>query len=58
MAADQRVRRAQELLGTTDTRVEANATATGMRTATTLRRPLHRRAGPPLARAPAPERIG
>jgi transcriptional regulator GlxA family with amidase domain len=34
----QRVRRAQELLETTDENIESIATATGMGTATTLRR--------------------
>ncbi len=43
----QRIRRAQELLETTDDSVEAIATATGMGTATTLRRHFHRTVGVP-----------
>ncbi|PRX66773.1 transcriptional regulator GlxA family with amidase domain [Nonomuraea fuscirosea] len=43
----QRVRRAQELLETTDESVEAVATATGMGTATTLRRQFKRIVGVP-----------
>ncbi|MFI6355791.1 helix-turn-helix domain-containing protein [Streptomyces sp. NPDC050743] len=43
----QRIRRAQELLETTDTGIEAIATATGMGTATTLRRHFHRTVGVP-----------
>ncbi|MFT9785506.1 helix-turn-helix domain-containing protein [Streptomyces rhizosphaericola] len=41
----QRIRRAQELLETTDDTVDAIATATGMGTATTLRRHFHRTVG-------------
>ncbi|MFF7445456.1 MULTISPECIES: helix-turn-helix domain-containing protein [unclassified Streptomyces] len=43
----QRIRRAQELLETTDAGVDAVATATGMGTATTLRRHFHRTVGVP-----------
>ncbi|MGW4999703.1 helix-turn-helix domain-containing protein [Streptomyces hydrogenans] len=43
----QRVRRAQELLERTDDGVDAIATATGMGTATTLRRHFHRTLGVP-----------
>ncbi|MFI8192106.1 helix-turn-helix domain-containing protein [Streptomyces sp. NPDC085946] len=43
----QRIRRAQELLETTDDTVDAIATATGMGTATTLRRHFHRTVGVP-----------
>ncbi|MFD3497871.1 helix-turn-helix domain-containing protein [Streptomyces sp. NPDC058676] len=43
----QRIRRAQELLETTDDSVDAVATATGMGTATTLRRHFHRTVGVP-----------
>ncbi|MFE6526953.1 helix-turn-helix domain-containing protein [Streptomyces sp. NPDC057794] len=43
----QRVRRAQLLLETTDATVDAIATATGMGTATTLRRHFHRTVGVP-----------
>ena len=43
----QRIRRAQELLETTDDSVEAIATATGMGTATTLRRHFNRAVGVP-----------
>ncbi|MGW7358243.1 helix-turn-helix domain-containing protein [Streptomyces sp. NPDC054802] len=43
----QRIRRAQELLETTDESVEAIATATGMGTATTLRRHFNRTVGVP-----------
>ncbi|MEU3605102.1 helix-turn-helix domain-containing protein [Streptomyces sp. NPDC035033] len=43
----QRVRRAQELLETTDATVDAIAAATGMGTATTLRRHFHRSVGVP-----------
>ncbi|MFH9011014.1 helix-turn-helix domain-containing protein [Streptomyces sp. NPDC017943] len=43
----QRIRRAQELLETTDRTVDAVATATGMGTATTLRRHFHRTVGVP-----------
>ncbi|WP_437074292.1 GlxA family transcriptional regulator [Streptomyces sp. enrichment culture] len=43
----QRIRRAQELLETTDDSVEAVATATGMGTATTLRRHFSRTVGVP-----------
>ncbi|MEU0086390.1 helix-turn-helix domain-containing protein [Streptomyces sp. NPDC006274] len=43
----QRIRRAQELLETTDEGVEAIATATGMGTATTLRRHFNRTVGVP-----------
>ncbi|MFE6200350.1 helix-turn-helix domain-containing protein [Streptomyces sp. NPDC057838] len=43
----QRVRRAQLLLETTDATVDAVATATGMGTATTLRRHFHRTVGVP-----------
>ncbi|WP_018654307.1 helix-turn-helix domain-containing protein [Actinomadura flavalba] len=43
----QRIRRAQELLETTDDPVAAIATATGMGTATTLRRHFHRTVGVP-----------
>ncbi|MEY9877361.1 AraC family transcriptional activator FtrA [Streptacidiphilus sp. MAP12-33] len=43
----QRIRRAQELLETTDDSVEAVASATGMGTATTLRRHFHRTLGVP-----------
>ncbi|WBB63079.1 helix-turn-helix domain-containing protein [Streptomyces sp. WMMC500] len=45
----QRIRRAQELLETTDSSVEAIAEATGMGTATTLRRHFHRTVGVPPA---------
>ncbi|CAM5309883.1 HTH-type transcriptional activator RhaR [Streptomyces californicus] len=57
----QRIRRAQELLETTDDTVDAVATSTGMGTATTLRRHFHRTVGvpptptaAPSGRAPAP----
>lgn len=43
----QRIRRAQELLETTDDSVDAVATATGMGTATTLRRHFNRTVGVP-----------
>ncbi|CAD5920202.1 MULTISPECIES: helix-turn-helix domain-containing protein [unclassified Streptomyces] len=43
----QRIRRAQELLETTDDTVDAIAAATGMGTATTLRRHFHRTVGVP-----------
>ncbi|MEI5101866.1 helix-turn-helix domain-containing protein [Streptomyces sp. PmtG] len=43
----QRIRRAQELLERTDDSVDAIATATGMGTATTLRRHFHRTVGVP-----------
>ncbi|WP_151477901.1 helix-turn-helix domain-containing protein [Streptomyces albicerus] len=43
----QRIRRAQELLETTDDSVDAIATATGMGTATTLRRHFNRTVGVP-----------
>jgi transcriptional regulator GlxA family with amidase domain len=43
----QRIRRAQELLETTDASVDAVATATGMGTATTLRRHFNRTVGVP-----------
>lgn len=43
----QRIRRAQELLETTDDTVDAIATATGMSTATTLRRHFNRTVGVP-----------
>jgi transcriptional regulator GlxA family with amidase domain len=43
----QRIRRAQELLETTDESVDAIATATGMGTATTLRRHFNRTVGVP-----------
>ncbi|MEU0357388.1 helix-turn-helix domain-containing protein [Streptomyces cyaneofuscatus] len=43
----QRIRRAQELLETTDNTVDAIAAATGMGTATTLRRHFHRTVGVP-----------
>ncbi|WP_228974511.1 helix-turn-helix domain-containing protein [Streptomyces sp. DH12] len=43
----QRIRRAQELLEATDDSVEAVAAATGMGTATTLRRHFHRTVGVP-----------
>ncbi|MFF8833145.1 helix-turn-helix domain-containing protein [Streptomyces sp. NPDC015131] len=43
----QRIRRAQELLETTDDTVDAVAAATGMRTATTLRRHFNRTVGVP-----------
>ncbi|MFJ6886196.1 helix-turn-helix domain-containing protein [Streptomyces californicus] len=43
----QRIRRAQELLETTDDTVDAVAMATGMGTATTLRRHFHRTVGVP-----------
>ncbi|NUO41011.1 MAG: helix-turn-helix domain-containing protein [Streptomyces sp.] len=43
----QRIRRAQELLETTDDGVDTIATATGMGTATTLRRHFHRTVGVP-----------
>ncbi|WP_061298058.1 helix-turn-helix domain-containing protein [Herbidospora cretacea] len=43
----QRIRRAQELLETTDDSVEAIASAAGMGTATTLRRHFHRTVGVP-----------
>ncbi|MGW0653887.1 helix-turn-helix domain-containing protein, partial [Streptomyces umbrinus] len=43
----QRIRRAQELLETTDTGIDAIATATGMGTATTLRRHFNRTIGVP-----------
>ncbi|MGW3406362.1 helix-turn-helix domain-containing protein, partial [Streptomyces zhihengii] len=43
----QRIRRAQELLETTDQSVDAVAAATGMGTATTLRRHFHRTVGVP-----------
>ncbi len=43
----QRIRRAQELLETTDAGIDAIATATGMGTATTLRRHFHRALGVP-----------
>ncbi|MFF7309786.1 helix-turn-helix domain-containing protein [Streptomyces sp. NPDC008137] len=43
----QRIRRAQELLETTDDTVDAIATATGMGTATTLRRHFNRTVGVP-----------
>ncbi|MEW1616476.1 MULTISPECIES: helix-turn-helix domain-containing protein [unclassified Streptomyces] len=43
----QRIRRAQELLETTDDTLDAIATATGMGTATTLRRHFHRTVGVP-----------
>jgi transcriptional regulator GlxA family with amidase domain len=43
----QRIRRAQELLETTDDGVEVIAAATGMGTATTLRRHFHRTVGVP-----------
>jgi AraC family transcriptional activator FtrA len=43
----QRIRRAQELLEATDDSVEAIATATGMGTATTLRRHFNRTVGVP-----------
>ncbi|MFD3659702.1 helix-turn-helix domain-containing protein [Streptomyces sp. NPDC058659] len=43
----QRIRRAQELLEATDDGVDAIATATGMGTATTLRRHFHRTVGVP-----------
>ncbi len=43
----QRIRRAQELLEKTDQSVDAVATATGMGTATTLRRHFHRTVGVP-----------
>ncbi|MDI2131668.1 helix-turn-helix domain-containing protein [Yinghuangia seranimata] len=43
----QRIRRAQELLETTDTAVERIAARTGMGTATTLRRHFHRAVGVP-----------
>ncbi|MFG3227322.1 helix-turn-helix domain-containing protein [Kitasatospora sp. NPDC048194] len=43
----QRIRRAQELLETTDATVDAIAAATGMGTATTLRRHFHRSVGVP-----------
>ncbi|MFB6550849.1 helix-turn-helix domain-containing protein [Streptomyces sp. NPDC056405] len=43
----QRVRHAQELLETTDDTIDAIATATGMGTATTLRRHFHRTVGVP-----------
>ncbi|GAA2126435.1 hypothetical protein GCM10009802_32360 [Streptomyces synnematoformans] len=45
----QRIRRAQELLETTDHAVDAIAAATGMGTATTLRRHFHRTVGVPPA---------
>ncbi|MGV9455471.1 helix-turn-helix domain-containing protein [Streptomyces sp. NPDC003635] len=44
---NQRIRRAQELLETTDDSVDAIATATGMGTATTLRRHFNRTLGVP-----------
>ncbi|MDU0305273.1 helix-turn-helix domain-containing protein, partial [Streptomyces sp. PAL114] len=43
----QRIRRAQELLETTDATVDTVAAATGMGTATTLRRHFHRSVGVP-----------
>jgi AraC family transcriptional activator FtrA len=43
----QRIRRAQELLETTDDKVDAIASATGMGTATTLRRHFNRTVGVP-----------
>ncbi|MBM7773946.1 transcriptional regulator GlxA family with amidase domain [Actinokineospora baliensis] len=43
----QRIRRAQELLESTDTNIDAIAAATGMGTATTLRRHFHRTLGVP-----------
>ncbi|GIH16955.1 helix-turn-helix domain-containing protein [Rugosimonospora africana] len=43
----QRIRRAQELLETTDDNVDTIASATGMGTATTLRRHFHRTVGVP-----------
>ncbi|RSS75587.1 helix-turn-helix domain-containing protein [Streptomyces sp. WAC06614] len=43
----QRIRHAQELLETTDDSIDAIATATGMGTATTLRRHFHRTIGVP-----------
>ncbi|MDH6513990.1 AraC family transcriptional activator FtrA [Streptomyces sp. SAI-135] len=43
----QRIRRAQELLETTDATVDTIAAATGMGTATTLRRHFHRNVGVP-----------
>ena len=46
---DQRIRRAQELLETTDDSVHAIARATGMGTATTLRRHFQRTVGVPPA---------
>ncbi len=45
----QRIRRAQELLETTDRGVDAIAEATGMGTAATLRRHFHRAVGVPPA---------
>ncbi len=44
---NQRIRRAQELLETSDDSVDAIATATGMGTATTLRRHFNRTLGVP-----------
>ena len=43
----QRIRRAQELLETTDDSIDAIAAAAGMGTATTLRRHFHRTVGVP-----------
>ncbi|MFD8530069.1 helix-turn-helix domain-containing protein [Streptosporangium canum] len=43
----QRIRRAQELLETTDDSVDTIASAAGMGTATTLRRHFHRTVGVP-----------
>ena len=43
----QRIRRAQELLETTDNSIDTIATATGMGTATTLRRHFNRTIGVP-----------
>ncbi|MFF5701201.1 helix-turn-helix domain-containing protein [Streptomyces sp. NPDC012794] len=63
----QRIRRAQELLETTDDTIEAIAGATGMGTSTTLRRHFHRTVGVPpdtyrrtfrSGTRPGPERFG